>query len=205
MPNPVPDLLALASIADGSQRLAAPIRNNFSAIQTAVNENVTVFSGGASGQVLQAADASHLQWAYPPGYEFAYSQIVAPVNITDTVEATATALITASFTADGSPVVFDFFAPLIVLPVAAAGTGTLILSIFEGATQIGRLAQFVNPGSAAAEQAAVRAAYRFTPSAGAHTYKVTAFVSTTTGTPSIQAASGGTGGYLPAFIRITKA
>lgn len=63
MSNPIPDLLALTSIADGSQRLASPIRNNYSDIQTAVNELIAALSGGASGQVLQAVDASHVQFA----------------------------------------------------------------------------------------------------------------------------------------------
>jgi len=61
--NPLPDMLALTPIADGSAQQAAPVRNNFSAIQTAVNANVTALSGGTVGQVLQAVDASTVQWA----------------------------------------------------------------------------------------------------------------------------------------------
>jgi len=63
MSNPLPSLLALTSIADGGPQQAAPIRNNYSAVQTAVNSLITALSGGAVGQVLQAVDSTHVQWS----------------------------------------------------------------------------------------------------------------------------------------------
>lgn len=62
MANPLPNQLALTSIADGSQRLASPIRNNFSAVQTAVNALRTALASGTAGQVLQAVDGTDVQW-----------------------------------------------------------------------------------------------------------------------------------------------
>lgn len=66
MSNPVPDLLALTSIADGSPRNAAPVRNNFSAIQTAVNALKTAIGGGAAGQVLTSAGPDAVAWGTAP-------------------------------------------------------------------------------------------------------------------------------------------
>lgn len=66
MSNPVPDLLALTSIADGSPRNAAPVRNNFSAIQTAVNALKTALAGGAAGQVLTSAGPDAVSWGTAP-------------------------------------------------------------------------------------------------------------------------------------------
>jgi len=62
--NPLPSLLALTSIADGSQQQAAPIRNNYSAIQTAANALITALKGGTTGALLYATDANDI--AYLP-------------------------------------------------------------------------------------------------------------------------------------------
>jgi hypothetical protein len=61
--NPIPDQIALAVIADGSPRIAAPVRNNYSAVQAAVNELIAALEGGSAGQVLRAVDASTVEWA----------------------------------------------------------------------------------------------------------------------------------------------
>jgi hypothetical protein len=139
-----------------------------------------------------------------PGYELAYAEITATVNVVSTTEATGTLIVTApAFTADGSsPVVVEFFSPALTSPAVAGGY--LIVSLFEGATQIGRMGAVVPPTAAnLAVPAFTRR--RFTPSAGSHTYSITAVVSGTTGTPSVGAGVSGTVGYMPAYIRITRA
>jgi hypothetical protein len=67
MSNPIPNQLALTNIADGSQRVASPLRNNYAAIQAAVNELIVALTGGANGQTLQAVDATDVQWSYQGG------------------------------------------------------------------------------------------------------------------------------------------
>jgi hypothetical protein len=62
MSNPVPNALALSTINDGDQAQAAPLRNNFSAIQSAVNLIRACLAGGSAGQLLQAADGTDVQW-----------------------------------------------------------------------------------------------------------------------------------------------
>jgi hypothetical protein len=62
MSNPIPGLLALTSIADGSAQQAAPIRNNYSAIQAAANEIIAALNSGTVGQPLLSAGATALQW-----------------------------------------------------------------------------------------------------------------------------------------------
>jgi hypothetical protein len=59
----VPSSLALASIVDDSEIVASDHRNNYAAIQTAVNALISALSGGSSGQVLTASDASDVQWS----------------------------------------------------------------------------------------------------------------------------------------------
>lgn len=136
------------------------------------------------------------------GQELAYAQITSGVNVTSATEATGTTVVTApAFTVDGStPVLVEFFAPS---AFPASGVSSFIyISLFEGATQIGRLGIVLDP-AAANEQLPVNLRYRFTPAAGSHTYTVTAHQSGGNGT--ISAGAGGTGTFVPAFIRVTRA
>ena len=164
---------------------------------------------GSTGQVLGVASGLPA-WAYPPGYEIGYDQITSPVNVTSTTESSGTTIIScAAHTFDGGAVICSFSTDRIVLP-NAGGSGTpnyVIVSLFEGSTQITRLAFALtasgDAGYATGQLPAV-GAYRFTPSAGSHTYTISACASSTTGTPNIQAGSGGTGGDAPCFCRFTK-
>lgn len=80
--------------------------------------------------------------------------------------------------------------------------GTITVCLFESTTQIGRLG--ANYLSANAQYYAVADyKYRFTPSAGSHTYTITAYVSSNTSS-SIVAGAGGTGAFVPGFARFTK-
>ena len=131
------------------------------------------------------------------GSEIGYTQIVANVNVTDTAEGTATALITSSaLTFSGAAAIAEFFTPSALGPTG----GFMVFSLWEGATQIGRLVEMggISGGQA---QMAICARYRFTPTAGTHTYKVAGWVASTTGTPLIKAGSGGTGADVPAYLR----
>lgn len=161
----------------------------------------------STGQVLTAADATHAAWASPSAggsREIGYAQITAPVNITDTAEATATAIITLGPLAyDGSAVLIEAFG--IVVMDTGVATHTLQLTLFEGATEITRLAQVRSVSTAFNNIETVHAVYRFSPGAGNHTYKLCAFVSATTGTPKIDAGAGGTAGSPPAFLRASYA
>jgi hypothetical protein len=141
--------------------------------------------------------------ALPPGFLWNYTQITAPVSITDTAEATATALISPpAITFDGGLVNVDFFG-VVQFDTAAAGDFCTV-TLFEGATQIARLARALSAVTAAANVETVRGTFRFTPTAAAHTYKVCAFATSVTGTPQLLAGAAGTGGNPPAFIRFTK-
>ena len=134
------------------------------------------------------------------GSEIGYDQITASVSVTSTAEATGTTVITAAaHTFDGKAVIAEFFAP-VGLATGAAGKA-LTVSLFEGSTQIGRLCQIINI-TANAVAVPMIGKLRFTPSAGSHTYTVTAADSGGGGT--ISCGSGGTGAYPPAYIRFTE-
>lgn len=136
-----------------------------------------------------------------PGTEIGYDQITASVVVSSTTEATGTTIITcAAHTFDGAPVIARFFCPILLAFNAALAAVTV--SLFEGATQIGRLTLSQGVAAAANQDSAGIGLLRFTPTAASHTYSVTGFQSG--GNGSVICGLGGTGAYVPAFIRFTK-
>ncbi len=159
------------------------------------------FPKGLAGQVLQGTGPTY---AYPPGFEIAYDQITSGVNVASTSEGAPTAIIAGtSHTYEAVPYVAEFFSPSVTDPSSAAGIVTMLF-IADGAS-IGRIAvsesitvstQTLNP---------TVGKFRFTPTAAAHTYGISAFCSATTGTPAVGAGAGGINTPVPAYLRITKA
>lgn len=130
--------------------------------------------------------------------EIGYDQITANVTVASTTEATGTTVIAcAAHTFDGAAVIATFFGLL-----APATGGSLTISLFEGATQIGRLVTLFNSATVG-ENVSQTGILRFTPTAGAHTYTVTGFRTVNNGV--VAAGAGGTGVESPTFIRFTTA
>lgn len=159
---------------------------------------VTVTGTASAGQVPVASSSSAGQWGFTSGYEIGYDQITAAsTSITSTTEATGTTVITcAAHTFDGAAVMVEFFG--LVEPSSTSG---IIVSLFESSTQISRIAELL-PG-AISPGYTLTGRFRFTPTAGSHTYTVTAFHQGASN-GSIVAGSGGTGGDPPCFVRFTK-
>lgn len=163
---------------------------------------VTISGTAAASQVPVATNASTGAWKYPPGFEIGYDQVTAGANIVSLTEATPTTVIAcAAHVFDGTAVLLNVFIPQIASP--AVLSGFVIVVLFEGATQIGRLGIILTSAAAAAQEV-FSASYRFTPTAASHTYTVGAYCSSTTGTPAFTAGAGGTGAAVPAFARFTK-
>jgi hypothetical protein len=85
-------------------------------------------------------------------------------------------------------------------PAAAKGTTSLSVEFFDGATGVGGA---IAAGFASTRVRAARCGSAITPSAGAHTYSVKAWVDA--GSGSIVAGTGAAAANLPAYLRITKA
>lgn len=142
---------------------------------------------------------------HPPGFEIGYDQITASVVIASTAEATGTVIIPGTaHTFDGATVMAEFWTPIVVGDQGAVGD-RVVVSLFEGATQIGRFFVLrVEAITAAPTFPGPSGRLRFAPTAGPHTYSVTAFADSLTGTPAVSAGAGGTSVSLPAFLRFTK-
>lgn len=222
----LPSSLALTSIGPGAQILSADHRNNYAAIQAAVNAVIAAVgvtakgdllvatasgtivnvSVGADGKVIvaDAASTPGVKWTYPPGYEYAYNEYTAAVSITATTEATATTVATASAVAfDGATSVWVEFFSTDVQPAVVAGA-EIIFALYDGASSIGLFGRVSasSAGSAAADPVVLRR--RFTPAAATKTYSIRAY--RTGGDGTVQAGNGsGAGARLPGYIRISKA
>lgn len=82
MSNPIPATLGLTTVADGSSIVASDHRNNYAAIQAAVNELIAALSSGNAGDVLTSAGASAVQWGggVPTGALLEYGAAAAPTG-----------------------------------------------------------------------------------------------------------------------------
>src|SRR5439155_7616950 len=162
---------------------------------------VSKLAPGLAGQLFGGTTPGYL---YPPGFEIAYDQITSGVNVVATAEGTPTAIIAGTaHTYENVPYVAEFFSASVTDSSAAAGTLTVLL-IADGSS-IGRIAVSDSVTVSTQIIQAITGKLRFTPTAAAHTYSVSAFASSTTGTPAVGAGAGGSGVLVPAFLRITKA
>lgn len=133
--------------------------------------------------------------------ELGYDQITTTVSILATTLPPTTVIAGSAHTFDGGPVVAEFFSPAVQMPSVAGGSVTALL--MEAGVNIGIMGLFQNPAAAVARVPGLLR-YRFTPSAGSHTYGFSAYCSATTGGPFIGAGAGGLSINTPAYLRFTK-
>jgi len=156
---------------------------------------------GAAGTVVRSTGSANA-YAYPPGYEIDYVQVTSSVNITATSEATADTAVTGSAIAyDGSTVVMIEFYCASFTPDAGAAGRYLQVWLYDGSGSIGEIG-FVQTPAAAAMYGTLLGRRRLTPSAATHTYSIRGSVNAGTGT--LACGTGGSGTILPMYIRITK-
>lgn len=145
-----------------------------------------------SGVLVMTATGSGIWYPSAATAEIAYGQRTSDVNVTATSSATATDLgiTTGAATYDGTAVVVQFSAAAV-----DRGTNSINIALYDGASMvIDRLCQTNSSGAQA-----LNGFYRFTPSAGSHTYLVKGWVDAGTGV----VYAGTT--RVPAFCRVTRA
>jgi len=148
---------------------------------------------GATNKIDASDLADGLRTLSPAagGVELAYNEFTSNVSVTATSEATANTVVTASaITADGStPIVIEFYAPSVDANVA--------IVLYDGSSTVGGVLAFNGA------QVPIYVPKRLTPASGSHTYSIRAYKPS--GSPSVQAGTGGSGNNMPGFIRITTA
>ena len=138
-----------------------------------------------------------------PGFEIGYDQITSPVNVASTTQATPTSIIScAAHTFDGAAVLLTVYFPYV--ENGSAAVASVFFNLFEGATNLGVMGELGLAAGTLQILTTAAALFRFTPTAGSHTYTISAWANSTTGTPQMGAGAGGTGNFMPAFARFTK-
>ena len=139
-------------------------------------------------------------WTAPPGTELAYNEITAQVSVTSTnVAAQNTVIAGTSRTYDGSAVLIEFYSPRVDGPL----NNQLLMHLFDGSTNLGYFALALTQPNPGIIGFAMTARRRVVPSPGSHTYSVMGWVGGGTGT--VTAGVAGAGGFLPAYLRVTRA
>lgn len=157
----------------------------------------------AEGRITAASSVAIAGGSGTIGFEVGYDQITASVNIGSVSEAAPTTVIScAAHTFDGAAVLLTVFFPFWLIGSSAAQQ--IFLGLSEGGTRLTRLASLGYPAGSLSQLMPVTAMYRFTPTAAAHTYTITAWSNSLTGTPQVGAGLGGAGAYPPGFARFTK-
>ena len=139
-----------------------------------------------------------------PGTELDYVEKTTDTNITATTEATSQAWVTGnSITLDGTTSVLVYlYAPMIDTENTASGELRIIL--YDGATVLGEVARFRTTAAGDTLREPLFVVRRLvTPSGGAHQYIGKAYNSAA-GTGIVRGSVGGTGTYMPAFVRVTR-
>lgn len=194
------DIASGAAIAYAKLALALGIVNGDISASAAIA--LSKLADPGTGNVVTSAGAGAIA-AKPPGFEIGYDQITSTVNIASTTEGSPTTIISGTaHTYEAVPYLFTFSAPQVVLPSTLSGSVTCLL--IQDGTSIGRLFNVNNIVAGVQQVLAGSWPYRFTPSAGSHTYGIAMYASSTTGTPSVTAQGGGASTYIPASLRVTK-
>jgi hypothetical protein len=153
-------------------------------------------SDGGEATLVRPSD-----WNAAHVIELDYAQRTSNLSVTATTEGGADTIVTGnSVSYDGSTVVLiEFFAINVRANQTAAASIDFVL--FEDGSSIGIIGR-VTETSVQNTGRPIHLSRRMTPASGSHTYSMRAYVST--GTGFVVAGAGGSGQFMPGFIRITK-
>jgi hypothetical protein len=134
--------------------------------------------------------------------QLAYGERTSQLAIGITPEASPHSLLaTSAITLDGATAVMvDFYMPS-VAPGAAMGSA-IQFWLYQNGVSVGRLA-YVQNNANAGPIMPIFTSRRLTPSSGSHVYGVGAGAVVADGT--VYCGPGGTGQYMPSFLRVTRA
>lgn len=135
--------------------------------------------------------------------ELFYTEFTSNVTVNVYSEATAVTIVSSGSQTFSDTIIIEFFCPVIEPTADSNGTGLFFL-LQDGSTVLGQLAFVSTPTSATSGDVPVHLVRRLTPAAGSHTYKITAYSPVSGKNWTVFGGSGGSGAYVPGFIRISS-
>lgn len=165
----------------------------------------TLYASSSDGTIYQSDGTTWNTWlAAPAGGGVtvdSYVQATVGVAISATVEASSTTIVTAAaVTASGSiTYCVEFFCSDVQLNVA---NNWVLFNLFDGSTQIGRVASASCSGTGMIWEGPVLARRYLMPAAGSHAYSIRAWRSSA-GNVIAQAGDGTGTNTAPMYIRVT--
>jgi hypothetical protein len=154
-----------------------------------VSTDNLVLARGTANYRLAAADLAK----FMPGYQLDYV-VHAPSDLT----VTATNAAAAQTLIDGNPVTFDGSTTIQLswYAIVASNNGTLIVRLWDGATDLGSIAMaYTSVGTTT-----LQVSQFLTPTAGSHTFHIRVYKDATGATTSVSGSAG-----FPSWYRITRA
>ena len=158
----------------------------------------------AVGEIVTAAylnaqirDNMKLLWR-----ELSYTEFTSNVSVTATSAASPNDVVSSgAVTYEAKPIRITFQTTGVQL--GSTANAELLIHLWDGSTDLGRLALIKGVDGTETVVVPVQASRKLTPSAGSHTYKVTAYRTGSDGT--IYGGAGGAGTTMPGFLRIEAA
>ncbi len=176
---------------------ATPVTSIQKTGSAAITGSMTLSAGSGVSLTQSGSDISIAAAGAGGATEYDYVEITSVVTTSSSVDA----ITGNAVTYDGSTrILIEVVCPYVSNVVAGASA---LLNLYEGSTDLGKLTEVYS--SSGQITSAVHECRFLTPSAGSHTYKIKLVHANTAATVSIAAGAGGTGNFMPAYMRITKA
>lgn len=207
------------SVANGGTGGTSPTMARTNLSVPYVGNSTTTAGGPTTGTYVRGdhwLDVSNVLWvctvggspgtwvSASAGSELYYSEITAAVAVPANTFATAQQIISSGAQSyDGSPILIDFVSDRVDVP--SVGGAQLLLLLWDGVTNLGRLMETANPTGATLMIPAVNIRRRLIPAAGSHTYRIMAWSLGGTGTIVAGTGTPGSDTHMPAALRITRA
>ncbi len=169
---------------------------------------ITALAAADQLAVAHSGASNSLRADHLCGFELDYVQITSNVVLSSTADGTSggTAIVDGSAIAyDGSTIIIiEFYAPRFSCNMAT-NTHSAYINLYDGTTDLGRIAQYLPGVTGLNASIPVLAHKRLTPSAATHTYHIRGWKDAAGDTATVVCGAGGASTVMPAYYRITVA
>lgn len=171
------------------------------AVGSGANTAAKLAIGATNGMALMRVSGA-VAWALPPGTQVDYVEASGgDISITHTTEGTSDTLVTGtSQSYAAGDYMVEYFCPALATQATSGASVTVLL--YDGATLLGWIGN-IRTAAGAITRAPAFCKRKVTLTAATHQIIIKAI--TSSGTATASGATGGTGAYLPAYVRVTTA